>query len=91
MGLENVTFNKYGQNELASSDKGNKWCLSSIVRKPEILLSSIFIPCAGCSERGSLEVKPWFVICGSRLPEMTRQHFRQTYAFPMIATEFHLP
>ena len=30
MGMENVTFNKYGENELASSDKGgqgDKWVL----------------------------------------------------------------
>lgn len=27
MGTENVTFNKEGRNELASSDKGGKWYL----------------------------------------------------------------
>lgn len=27
MGMENMTFNKYGQSELASSDKGDKWYL----------------------------------------------------------------
>lgn len=41
MGMENVTFNKYGQNRLASSDKGGRVVSASIMEKFEILLSSI--------------------------------------------------
>lgn len=52
MGMENVTFNKYGQNELASSDEGIRGIFQHPGGTSESLLSSVLIPCPGCSERG---------------------------------------